>query len=102
MLLRPAEPADALGVALVHVRSWQAAYRGLIDDAYLNGLHAEDRAARYDFTHADPEKPYTIVAVDDGKILGFATIVPSRDADVQGAGEIAALYLDPEYWDRGI
>lgn len=102
MLLRPAEPADALAVARVHVRSWQAAYRGLIDDAYLDSLRPEDRAARYDFTHADPLKPYTIAAVDGDEIVGFATVMPSRDEDMLQAGELAALYLDPAFWDRGI
>ena len=102
MLLRPAEPGDALAVARVHVRSWQVAYRGLIDDAYLDSLRPEDRAARYDFTHVDPLRPYTIVAIEDRQILGFATIMPSRDEDLLEAGELAALYLDPEFWDRGI
>jgi GNAT superfamily N-acetyltransferase len=36
-------------VACVHVRSWQAAYRGLLPDEYLDGLRAEDRANRYTF-----------------------------------------------------
>jgi len=35
MLLRPAEPDDALAVARVHVRAWQAAYRTLLPDDYL-------------------------------------------------------------------
>ena len=49
MLLRPAEPVDAMAVARVHVRSWQVGYRGLLPDAYLDGLRAEERAERYDF-----------------------------------------------------
>lgn len=102
MVLRPAEPADALAVARVHVRSWQAAYRGLIADEYLDSLRAEDRAARYDFSHVDPLKPHTLIAVEDGRILGFATTLPARDADTPEAGELAALYLDPEDWGRGI
>ncbi len=61
MLLRPAEPADAMAVARVHVRSWQAAYRGLLPDAYLDGLRPEDRAARYDFATEDVR-----AAGDDG------------------------------------
>jgi hypothetical protein len=40
MFLRRAEPADAMEVARVHVRSWQVAYRGLLPDAYLDGLRA--------------------------------------------------------------
>jgi hypothetical protein len=41
--VRPARPDDALPVAGVHVRSWQAAYRGLLPDDYLDGLRAEER-----------------------------------------------------------
>jgi hypothetical protein len=44
--LRPAVPGDSLAVARIHVRAWQTAYRGLLPDAYLDGLRAEDRAAR--------------------------------------------------------
>lgn len=37
-----ADDADALGV--LHVRAWQAAYRGAMPDDYLDGLNAADRA----------------------------------------------------------
>lgn len=101
MLLRLAEPADAMAVARVHVRSWQAAYRGLMPDAYLDDLRPEDRAARYDFATTDPAKPRTIVAEEAGAIRGFATTMPSRDPDTQDHGELCALYVDPEDWDCG-
>ena len=32
-----------MAVARVHVRSWQVGYRGLLPDAYLDGLRAEER-----------------------------------------------------------
>jgi len=102
MLLRRAEPEDAIAVARVHVRSWQVAYRTLIPDDYLDGLRPEDRAARYDFAALDPLKPQTILAVEDGSILGFATTGPSRDPDLQDHGELYALYVDPRQWGRGI
>jgi GNAT superfamily N-acetyltransferase len=102
MLLRPATPEDAMGVARVHVRSWQAAYRTLLPDEYLDQLRPEDRAAKYDFASLDPLKPRTIVAVEDGLIYGFATTAPSRDPDLAEHGELCALYVDPEQWGRGI
>ena len=102
MLLRPANPDDALAVAGVHVRSWQAAYRGLLPDAYLDQLRPEDRAARYDFGTLDPLKPKTTVAIADGSVLGFATVAPCRDPDLPGFGELYALYVDPDQWGRGI
>jgi GNAT superfamily N-acetyltransferase len=102
MLLRPAEPADAMAVARVHVRSSQAAYRSLMPDDYLDNLRPEDRAARYDFTHEDPKLPYTIVAAEGDAIYGLATTMPCRDEDLPDYGELCALYVDPEQWGRGV
>jgi len=98
MLLRPAEPADAVAVARVHVYSWQVAYRDLLPAEYLNQLNPEDRAQRYDFSHQDSHKPYTIVAAEGSEIYGFATTAPSRDSDLPQHGELQALYVDPEHW----
>ncbi|HEV2708851.1 MAG TPA: GNAT family N-acetyltransferase [Edaphobacter sp.] len=102
MLLRPAQPDDALAVARVHVRSWQAAYRTLLPDDYLDQLRPEDRAPHYDFVTRDPQRPRTIVAEDDGCIRGFATTAPSRDSDLPAHGELCALYVDPGHWGQGI
>jgi GNAT superfamily N-acetyltransferase len=102
MLLRPAEPDDAMAVARVHVRSWQAGYRNLLPDDYLDQLRPEDRAQKYDFASLDPRKPRTIVATDGGLIQGFATTAPSRDIDLPDYGELCALYVDPDHWGRGI
>jgi len=91
MVIRPAIPADALAVALVHVRAWQAGYQGLLPAGYLDGLRAEDRAARYTFGAASG--PATSVAVEGGAILGFATIHED---------ELSALHVDPDAWSRGV
>jgi GNAT superfamily N-acetyltransferase len=102
MNLRPAVPEDALAVAHVHVRAWQAAYRAVMPEDYLAGLRPEERARYYDFGTLDPARPRTLVAIDADTILGFATISPARDADAGGQGELCALYVDPDCWGRGI
>ncbi len=102
MLLRPAQPGDEMAVARVHVRSWQVAYRTLMPQEYLDQLRPEDRAAHYDFATGDPQKPHTIVAVESESVLGFATTMPTRSEDLSGYGELAALYVDPEHWGRGV
>ncbi|HEX3904918.1 MAG TPA: GNAT family N-acetyltransferase [Polyangia bacterium] len=71
-------------------------------DAYLDGLRADDRAARYTFGDVGPQRPATIVAVEAGLIRGFATTGPARDADAAGAGELLALYVDPGSWHQGV
>ncbi len=100
--MRDARPDDAADVADVHVRSWQAAYRGLLPDEYLDALDPQDRVARYTFGATDPDAPSTIVAVVDGVIRGFATTGTSRDGDTTGTGELLGLYVAPEAWGTGV
>ena len=102
MNLRLAVPEDAMAVARVHVRAWQAAYRGLMPDDHLAGLRPQERARHYDFAGLDPTGPRTLVAVEADTVLGFATISPARDEDVRGQGELCALYVEPDCWGRGI
>ena len=102
LLVRPARPQDAAEVAGVHVRSWQVAYRGLLADEYLDGLRPADRAATYTFDASGPNAPSTIVATDENVIRGFVTTGPCRDADVPAAGEVLALYVDPDAWGLGV
>ena len=102
MEIRLAVPTDALAVARLHVRSWQAAYRNLLPADYLNGLRPEERAQRYEFGRDDPSKPTTIVAVDAAVVVGFSTVAPARDTDVQRYGELCALHVDPDRLGEGI
>jgi GNAT superfamily N-acetyltransferase len=111
--IRLAEPEDALEVAQLHVRSWQAAYRGLMPDDVLDGLRPEDRAGRYTFGSHDPNRPRTILAVEDGAVCGLATTAPAtasqaeesdgEESDREGpGGELCALYVDPDWWGTGV
>jgi len=102
MLLRAATPDDAGEVANVHVHSWQAAYRGLMPDEFLDGLRPEDRARRYTFGSSDPLQPATIVAVDEGAIRGFATTGHALGTDRHEGGELYGLYVDPPSWGSGV
>ncbi|MDQ4133132.1 MAG: GNAT family N-acetyltransferase [Actinomycetota bacterium] len=104
MRVRPAEITDAEAIATVHVRSWQATYRGRLPDDYLRGLSIERRTETWREILARSDRPGLgafVVEVDDG-IVGFVHTGPSRDANAPtGTGEITALYLAPEHWGRG-
>lgn len=100
-VLRPAAPGDEAAVADVHVRSWRVGYRDLLDPGYLDGLRPEERAARYRFGDG-PGRPATVLAVDGGRVLGFATTGPSRSAELPDDGELWAIYTDPAVWRCGV
>lgn len=44
----------------------------------------------------------TTVALATDLIVGFSSFGPTRDDDAQGAGEIYALYVDPDRWSAGV
>jgi GNAT superfamily N-acetyltransferase len=107
MEIRRALADDALGVATVHVRSWQAAYRGLMPDGYLDQLDVERRRAGWERSIAETDWPRsgTLVATEaNGNVVGFAHIGPARDDDLDPAviGELAAIYASPEAWGSGV
>ena len=54
--MREAILADAEAIATVHVRSWQAAYRGQLPDEYLDGLTVEDRLSQHQWALEHPAK----------------------------------------------
>jgi GNAT superfamily N-acetyltransferase len=103
MRIRAATPDDAGQIAAVDVASWQAAYRGLMPDAYLDALSVEERAAdwRRRLLGRDTERGRsTFVADDGGAILGFVRVGP--DPDVPAAGFVFLLYVLPARWRGGV
>ena len=98
--VRPATAADAPAMGRLVVRAWQAAYRGHMPDAYLDGLRAEDRAAYWDgVLRREDLRGVVLVAERDGEVVGFAAAGPSPDPE--GAGELFAINLDPDHWGTG-
>ena len=95
-----------MGIAIVHVRSWQTAYRGLVPQEYLDQLEVEQRYSVWERILGEAEWPRagTFVAEYGGDVVGFASICPTRDDDEQpaSAGELAAIYLLPRGWDKGL
>ncbi len=103
MNVRPAIVADADAIAEVHVRSWQAAYRGQIPDDHLDSLSIERRASVWkEMLGREMPDAGAFVLEDGGGILGFAHVSPSRDADAPAStGELTAIYLAPDRRGRG-
>ena len=102
-VVRPARPADAESVAGIHVRSWQAAYVGIVPQPILDRLSVERRAASWRSTIEDDGAERVWVVEEGDRIRGFASIGPARDEDLpSGAGELYAIYLEPESWSLGL
>lgn len=104
MNIRLATVVDVPALAKVHVEAWQAAYRGVVPDSFLEQITVSKREASFrEFLSKDsPEATY--VAEESEEMVGFLTVGPCRDADVDEnrTGEIWGIYIAPKHWRRGI
>src|SRR4030095_1198510 len=73
--VRKATAQDASGIAFVHVRSWQVAYRGHMPDEFLDGLDVEKRTHMWRELTGDPDKIIFVAADREGTIVGFSALV---------------------------
>jgi hypothetical protein len=66
---------------LVHLRSWHAAYRGLLPQEYLDQLDPADHAGRWRRMQRETDWATggVLVAVRDGQVCGATWFGPTRD-----------------------
>lgn len=101
--IRQASPADAAGMARVHVLSWQSAYKGLLPQELIDGLSIETRTRQWGEWLEAPEAHLNLVACDsEGQVLGFVSGSPLRGDYAGFDSEVAAIYLLPQAQGLGM
>ena len=100
--IRKACPGDAPGMAAVHVSAWRDTYRGVIDDAVLDGL-SEERSEMRLRERIDSSSVICMVAENDrGQVVGFACGGPERSDEHNVDVEIYAIYILRQYQRQGV
>lgn len=101
MQIRRAQTHDAAGIASVHVRSWQAAFTGLVPQEHLDALAPAREALVWTGRLTEPRRPDAgvLVAETEQGIVAFAGYAPAR---AEGTAEIGTLYALPELWGTGV
>ena len=74
--LRPATCKDAALIASIHSSSWQAAYRGLLSDAFLDGEVTRERTAYWEARLNAPggERRIVLIAQLADEPIGFVCV----------------------------
>lgn len=102
MKIRRAEVSDSTSIGLVHVRSWQAAYKGLFPASFLDALDPAERGEAWGRYLAErPAHAEVFIAEADGTVVGFVSAGPSREEGPDGEGEVRAIYLLADFWGQG-
>ena len=106
MNIRPCTSEDAADLAHIHIEGWRASYGGLVDQAFLDALDKNERAANWIkwlgegtealIAHDDNGKPAGFIAFN--KLMtpppGMSPIRPLYTS------EILAIYILPDYWRK--
>ncbi len=73
---RTARPDDVREVASLHVASWRDAYRGILDDDFLDGALPDFAARQWEAVLAQPQRSATVVLAMLGTdSAGFVAIL---------------------------
>jgi ribosomal protein S18 acetylase RimI-like enzyme len=99
--IRRATPADARGLAEVHIRTWRISYAGLLPEATLARLSVSARARRWAQLLHEGTEP-TWAAFDGARAIGFSSSGPARDRDAPARLELYSLYVDPDKHGTGV
>jgi GNAT superfamily N-acetyltransferase len=105
LLVRPATPADAPGIAHVHVTSWRETYTGLMPEDFLarmTDLAARERREAFWTRHlGDETAEVVLVAEQAGEVVAFASGGPARDHPGVDA-ELFTLYALKSAQGQGV
>ena len=93
---------DVLGVAQIKVDGWRTAYKGIMDDEFLNSLDVETQAQQ--FAECVGSNNF-IVAILNGEVVGFCRFIydNSLSPNIDYADcELTAIYVRPDLKNQGI
>lgn len=95
---------DQEQMAHIKVDSWNATYKGIIDDDYLASLDYKIQTDRY-IDSFDEYKYTVLVAIEKetNKVVGYSCFSTSQNEFVPTSDcELVSLYLHPDYTGKGI
>lgn len=101
MEIRLATLKDVEKISRIYALSWKEGYKGIISEKYLEDLK-EDYWVPF-FTQGIQEESISVKLLLDGaRPIGCIAYGVARESAYEGWGEIYAVYLLPNYYDRGL
>jgi RimJ/RimL family protein N-acetyltransferase len=107
--IRLATPADAMDMAEIHARSWEAAYKYIIPMEYIKEKNAT-RPALYQRIITDENTTQYVIQADE-KTVGIMWAAPPKTEDIEILNdtgtddsfyELHVIYLHPVYYRQRI
>ena len=100
LTVRRAAPADAAGIARVHLQAWRESYAHLLPAETLAGLDPAEREGRWRDILAAGQTTVWVVC-DGGSIVGWASAGAGRDDDSPRPLELEGIYVLASHYGTG-
>lgn len=102
--VRPATPDDAEAIETVRITTWKACFRGVVSDAFLDGLTVTPaRIQRYRNALDGAQRSMLVVACSGPEIIGMGVAEQASDTQIGAdVGEVRALYVLPGWQGRSV
>lgn len=103
LTIRVARPTDAAEVARIYIDSWHDTYPAVLPRAMLCAMTLDGQTARWQAAIRQQKREAVLVAEDaKAGIVAMASLGPARDKNLGYDGEVYTLYVDPNYFGRGV
>jgi GNAT superfamily N-acetyltransferase len=101
MQYREARASDAERIALLHAKSWQYTYRGVLCDEFLDSDVVQNRLVHWQQRLKSPEKNQFVLLAEEGEFTqGFVCVFGK--ADGQWGALLDNLHVRPEMKGQGL
>lgn len=103
MLIRQALPSDCESVARVQINSNRTTYRGIMPDAYLDGLCYVEKTVEWKYRLQNQKEQETLYVVDTDEfgIVGFFLVSEVKTNEISER-ELLSVYILEEHQKKGI
>ena len=101
-IIRRRQKEDCYEIAHIVTIEWNSTYKGIVPDYFLEELiENEEGRAQKAKNEFDENNNNILVAVVDGKVVGFSNYGVTDDPDFPNCAELRALYVYDDYHGYG-
>ena len=102
--VRRATPEDVPVIAEINVRGWQAAFRELFPDEFLDSAEPTTREPIFAERVGEQPPHHALVAEVRGVVVGFVILGPPEDEELEPdrVHELWGLYIEPARFRTGV
>lgn len=94
---------DIPAIVAIQARSWRTAYRGIVDDAFLDAIPMQRWVESWR-AHFFAGDTHCFVAEENNRVIGFASVGKPEGVEEEepSVAEVHTIYIDASHYGLGV